>query len=93
MINEKKLFECLREHNDLFQGKLGKVPNVEVKADLKPNAVPYHCKQPFRVPHIYLETLKKEVDRLCATGVLEKTDGTSPWCANSFIIPKKDGKV
>ena len=49
----------------------------------------------FGIPHIHLQTLKKEVDWLVKIGVLEVVDATKlgPWCAPSFIIPKKDGKV
>jgi hypothetical protein len=49
----------------------------------------------MRIPHAHLETLKKEVWRLVEIGVLEVVDGSKagPWCAPSFIIPKKDGRV
>jgi hypothetical protein len=38
-----------------------------------------------------METLKKEVDRLVEIGVLEVVQGdkAGPWCAPSFIVPKK----
>ena len=63
--------------------------------ELKDKSVPYHCKRPFPIPHIHVPTLKKEVDRLVEIGVLEPVDGrkAGPWCAPSFIIPKKDGRV
>lgn len=63
--------------------------------ELNKDAVPYHCGKPIRIPHIHLETLKKEVDRLVKIGVLEVVDGSraGPWCAPSFIVPKKDGRV
>ena len=73
-----KLFQCLKEHNDLFQGCLGEIPGVEAKADSKPNAVPCHCKQAFCVLHMHINVSKKEADQLCLIGALEKTDGSSP---------------
>ena len=81
------------KHEILFQGKLGEWPDVEVNVKLKPGTIPYHCQRPFRILHFYLETLKKEVDRLVEIGVLELASGESAWAAPSFIIPKKDGRV
>ncbi len=79
----------------LFAGTLGVWPHEQVSAKLKPDAVPYHCQRPMRIPHIHLETLRKEVDRLVKTGVLQEVDGAhaGPWCAPSFIVAKKDGRV
>jgi hypothetical protein len=33
------------------------------------------------------------MERLVKIGVLAKTDGGSPWCAPSFCISKKDGRI
>ena len=81
--------------DDSFAGRLGKWPTEKIGATLKPNAQPFHCGRPIRIPHIHLGTLKKEVDRLVSIGVIEPVDGATagPWCAPSFIIPKKDGRV
>jgi hypothetical protein len=90
------LYEFLfRDHKELFSGKLGVWPHEKISVQIKPKAVPYHCKRPIRIPHIHMETLKKEVDRLVSIGVLKVVDGAKagPWCAPSFIIPKKDGRV
>jgi hypothetical protein len=59
--------------------------------ELTPDAVPYHCGKPIRIPHIHMKTLKKEVDRLVEIGVLEVVQGdkAGPWCAPSFITAKK----
>ena len=46
----------------------------------------------FPIPHIHLETLKKEVARLVKLGVLIKQP-FSQWGAPTFIIPKKNGQV
>jgi hypothetical protein len=92
--DQRRLLEqTLMKHEILFQGNLGEWPDVEVNVKLKPGTIPYHCQRPFRIPHIYLETLKKEVDRLVEIGVLELASGESAWAAPSFIIPKKDGRV
>jgi len=90
---QRQLEELLRRHEKLFDGTLGKWNGVEVDIEIRPNAVPFHCKRPMRIPHIHLETLKNETERLCSIGVLEKTDGNNPWCAPSWCIPKKDGRI
>ena len=92
--DQRKLLEqTLMKREILFSGQLGLWSDVEIDVELKPDAKPYHCQRPFRTPHIYRETLQKEVDRLVQIGVIAKSDGTSPWCAPAFIIPKKDQRV
>jgi hypothetical protein len=44
------------------------------------------------VPKVHKETIKKEVERLCQLGVLERQPA-SEWALPSFIIPKKDKTV
>lgn len=91
----EKLYSLLHKHSKIFEGRLGKWPGEKVSATLKPNAKPFHCGRPIRIPHVHMETLKKEVDRLVKVGVLKPVDAmqAGPWCAPSFIIPKKDGRV
>ena len=93
-VDQRRLLEqTLMKHELLFSGTLGEWPDLEVDVELKPGSKPYHCQRPYRIPHFYLETLKKEVDRLVQLGVLEEAHGDSPWAAPSFIIPKKDQRV
>ena len=89
------LYHVLEQYEDLFAGQLGTWPGEEISVELTPDAKPFHCGQPIRIPHSQKDTLKKEVDRLVELGVLEVVDGdkAGPWCAPSFIIPKKDGRV
>jgi hypothetical protein len=44
------------------------------------------------VPKIHKETIKKEVERLCQLGVLERQPAFE-WASPSFIIPEKDKTV
>jgi hypothetical protein len=44
------------------------------------------------VPKVHKETIKKEVERLCQLGVLERQPA-SEWALASFIIPKKGKTV
>ena len=85
------LLRLLREHEEAFDGTLGEWKGAAHHIHLKDDAQPYHAK-PFPVPKAYEQTLKEEVNRLCAFGVLKKVNH-SEWAAPSFIIPKKDGSV
>jgi hypothetical protein len=44
------------------------------------------------VPKVHKEIIKKEVERLCKLGVLERQPA-SEWALSSFIIPKKDQTI
>ena len=89
------LHALFEEYSDLFQGNLGLWPKEQVSASLRPDAKPYHCRRPIRIAHRHRELLAQEIDRLCAIRVLEKIDASKagPWCAPSFIIPKKDNRI
>ncbi len=88
---QKELEVVLREFEDLFDGTLGRWTQPDYHIELKPDVKPYHAKA-FPVPRVHMETLKKEVERLCKVGVLKRVN-RSEWAAPTFIIPKKDGKV
>ena len=88
---QDKLEKLLQKYEILFDGTLGRWTQPDYHLELKPDAKPYHAKA-FPVPKVHLETLKKEVERLCKAGVLKRVN-RSEWAAPTFIIPKKDGKV
>ena len=85
------LLELLEEYEELFDGTLGDFQTEPVSFELKEDAKPF-AGRAFPVPHIHLETLKKEVERLCEIGVLE-WQPASEWASPTFIIPKKQGTV
>jgi hypothetical protein len=89
----QKLLKILTAHSSLFDGTLGTWQTQEIDIELNPYVQPYHCRRPMRIPRIHMETLTKEVQRLLKIGVLERCSGSSPWCAPSFCIPKKDGRI
>ena len=86
-----QLREVLFKHESLFEGKLGLWDTPPVHLELEANAKPFHARA-FPIPHIHEATIRKEVERLCKEGVLEK-DSDSQWAAPTFIIPKKEGTV
>ena len=76
----------------MFSGGLGKLNIKPVSIELTENAKPYHIRQPFNIPHIYMGTTKREIDRLCSIEVIEK-NSDSEWACGTFITPKKTGDV
>ena len=90
-IERNQLYKLLLEFEGLFDGTLGDWKGTDINLELQENAKPYHAK-PFPVPQVHEATLKKEIERLCKLGVLER-DHDSEWAAPTFIIPKKNGSV
>ncbi len=87
------LFKSLSNYPELFSGGLGKATGIKpIHLELKSDATPYHIKRAFTIPQCYMETTKKEIDRLCRIGVLEK-NSNSEWGCGTFIRPKKTGDV
>jgi hypothetical protein len=86
-----KLLQLLREFEELFDGTLGDWDCNPVLLQLKEGAQPYHGR-PFPIPKKHVETLEKEIQRLCDLGVL-KWQADSEWASPTFIIPKKDNTV
>ena len=65
------LFKLLQKYESLFDGTLGEWDTTPVSLQVKPGEKPYHDKAYF-IPHVYEQTLKKEVERLIKIVVLEK---------------------
>jgi hypothetical protein len=88
---QDRLLSILKKRTKLFSGKLGLYTGKKMDLELISGAVPVHQK-PYPVPHAHMEVFRKELDRLCELGVLQRIGGTE-WAAFTFITPKKDGKV
>ena len=86
---QSKLISLLREFEELFDGTLGDFQTAPVSLELLPDAKPYHGR-PYPIPHIHLDTLKKEIKRLCQIGVLKKQP-QSEWASPTYIVAKKQG--
>jgi hypothetical protein len=81
------LLELFARYALLFDGTLGKIPNVKVHLELKPNSKPY-CARAYKIPHHILEVTRKEVEELCRIGVLQ-ADIHSEWGAPCLFRAKK----
>ncbi len=88
---QKKLLQLLKKYQSLFDGTLGDWKTKLVSFQLKEGVSPYHG-WAFPEPKVHKETIKKEVERLCQLGVIERQPA-SEWALPSFIIPKKDRTV
>jgi hypothetical protein len=88
---QKKLLQLLTKYELLFDGTLGDWKTKPMSFQLKEGVSPYHGRA-FPVPKVHKETIKKEVERLCKLGVLERHPA-SEWALPSFIIPKKDKTI
>jgi hypothetical protein len=87
------LFNSLSKYQELFSGSLGKATSIKpIHLELKSDATPYHIKRASTIIQCYMKTTKKEIDRLCQIGVLEK-NSDSEWGCGTFIRPKKTGDV
>jgi predicted aspartyl protease len=80
------LLELFARYTLLFDGTLGKIPNVKVHLELKPNSKPY-CARAYKIPHHILEVVRKEVEE-CRIGVLQ-ADIHSEWGAPCLFRAKK----
>ena len=85
------LLVLLQKYEELFDGTLGEWDTDPVHLELKKGSTPFRGR-PFPVPQIHEATLKREVERLCSLGVIEK-QRDSEWGSPTFILPKKEGTV
>ncbi len=90
-MEKDKLLKLLEEFEELFDGTLGDWDCNPVSLQLKEKAQPYHDR-PFPILKKHVETLKKEIQRLCDLGILE-WQADSKWALPTFIIPKKDNTI
>ena len=87
-----QLLHVLRKHQKLFDGTLGRYPKREFHIELIDGAKPYHCKGPYSVPVQNRAVLKRELERQCELGILQRC-GESEWGMPMMAIPKKNGTI
>ena len=65
------LLALFLEFEELFDGTLGDWKGSDISLELKKGETPFAQCMAYCVPHLHLETLKKEVERLVLLGVLK----------------------
>ena len=88
----RQLKVLLFKYETLFDGTLGDWQTDPVDFELQDDAQPYRAK-PMPVPHIHVEALKKEINRLVEIGVLRKVHQYSEWASPTFAVPKKNKTI
>ncbi|KAK9537909.1 hypothetical protein VZT92_005484 [Zoarces viviparus] len=86
-IEEIKSTEYLSEASPADIGRLKIKP---IKIRLQEDAVPYSVTTARRVSVPMLPKVKKELDRMVASGVIEPIKEPTEWCAPMVAVPKKN---
>ncbi|XP_031335291.1 uncharacterized protein K02A2.6-like [Photinus pyralis] len=84
-------FDPHQSYPDLFQG-LGNVKHL-YSIKINKDAVPFAISVPRRVPLPLKGELKKELDDMCAKGVIEPISEPTEWCAPLVIVPRRSGRM
>ena len=86
-----ELKDILDEFKEVFDGKLGKLKNVEVKIELKDNVSPRFCKA-RPVPYAIREEVEREIERLVEQGIYEPVK-YSDWACPIVPVRKDNGEI
>ncbi|KAL1447864.1 hypothetical protein WDU94_005577 [Cyamophila willieti] len=82
--------DIFQKFPNVFEEKIGCVPNCQVQLQLRPNAKPVFTKE-RSVPYALQEKVEKELDSLESQGIISPVP-TSDWGSPLVCIPKPDGK-
>ena len=85
-----KLEPLLAKHAAVFKDELGTISPFKAKLRIRPDAVPKFCKA-RSVPYATKQAIENELDRLEASGILEKVDYCE-WVAPIVSVPKNTGR-
>ena len=76
------------QYPKLFDGKLGKIKNVEIKLHVNKEVIP--VSQPHRrVPFHMRKQIESELNSLEKADIIEKVVGPTPWVSPIVCVPKK----
>ena len=83
------LHRLLTEFSDVFSTKPGVTHLAQHRIETR-SAKPVR-QAPYRLPHAYRETVRKELLEMEEAGVIEPS--TSEWASPIVLVPKKDGTM
>jgi transposase InsO family protein len=74
-------------------GDSGRMKGQPVEIELEENVKPFHINTPRRVPFPLLEKVKAELERMEATGIIEKVTEPTEWCSPLVVTLKKNRDI
>ena len=83
--------KVIEDYSDLFEG-MGKVKDRLITLHIDETVTPKQQKH-RRIPFHIRKDVERELARLEADDVIEKTDGPTPWVSPIVVVPKKTGAV
>ena len=86
-----KVETLIQRYSDVFHG-LGKLKGFQVHLHVDKDVQPI-AQSPRRVPFHVRQDLEEQLRRDEELGVIEKTEGPTPWVSPVVVVPKKEGKV
>ena len=89
--DETSVSSLLQEYKDVFhETVLPAMSGAPFKINLKPDATPCAQLKARKIPILYLDQLKKQLNEMEQLGVITACEEPSPWCHPIVIAPKKD---
>ncbi|XP_054276450.1 uncharacterized protein K02A2.6-like [Macrosteles quadrilineatus] len=85
------LDDIFEKYSEIFEERIGCVPNVEVKLQLRDNEKPVFTRE-HDVPFALRERVEKELTTLESQGIITPV-ASSDWGSPLVVIPKPDGGV
>lgn len=89
---QQALKSVLNKRDILFSGRIGTYPFRKFHIDLLPDAEPYNCERPYRIPQVDIPVYKKEMQRQVDAGLAVKVY-ESDWAFPGFTRPKANGTI
>ena len=86
-----KVESLVESYSDLFEG-LGKLKGFQVHLYVDKNVQPV-AQPPRRIPFHVRKKLEEQLLNDEKLGVIEETEGPTPWVSPVVVVPKKEGKV
>ncbi|XP_063904753.1 uncharacterized protein K02A2.6-like [Zophobas morio] len=88
---QPSMLEIFNQFSDVFQPKVGEIPNYQCSLSLRANAQLIFIK-PRRVPYALQEKVEQELDDLENQCIIKKSDHFE-WGTPFVIVPKKNGDI
>lgn len=88
---EQIKYDIIQQYKDVFEAKIGTIPNYKCSLKVKPFLKPVFLKA-RPVPYALKDKVEKELQNLEDQGVITRTE-YSDWGSPLVIVPKPDGNV